>query len=124
MLNTSRALLLLGLLGSSLASAMDYRIETVTEGLEHPWSMAFLPDGRMLVTERVGRLRIIEQDGSLNPQPVGASQLPVRISQRLVVNFYTAKRMWQALGIAIQRHEQAFGPVETDIQKRAAARSE
>ena len=63
-------------------------------------------------------------DFGLNPQPVGASQLPVRISQRLVVNFYTAKRMWQALGIAIQRHEQAFGPVETDIQKRAAARSE
>ncbi|MGG5874210.1 hypothetical protein [Pseudomonas peli] len=39
MLNTSRALLLLVLLGSSLAHAMDYRIETVTEGLEHPWSL-------------------------------------------------------------------------------------
>jgi glucose/arabinose dehydrogenase len=45
MLNTSRALLLLGLLGSSLAHAMDYRIETVVSGLEHPWSLAFLPDG-------------------------------------------------------------------------------
>lgn len=71
MLKTSRALLLFGLFASGLADAMDYRIETVTAGLDHPWSMAFLPDGRMLVTERVGRLRIIEADGSLNPQPIG-----------------------------------------------------
>jgi aldose sugar dehydrogenase len=52
------------------AGAQDYRIETVAEGLEHPWSIAFLPDGRMLVTERAGRLRIIE-DGRLLEQPVG-----------------------------------------------------
>lgn len=71
MLNLPRALLLSGLLGSGLAQAMDYRVETVTAGLEHPWSLAFLTDGRMLVTERVGRLRVIEADGSLNPQPVG-----------------------------------------------------
>ena len=52
-------LMLLGSLATStLALAQDYRIETVTAGLEHPWSLAFLPDGRMLVTERVGRLRI------------------------------------------------------------------
>jgi glucose/arabinose dehydrogenase len=50
--------------------AADYRVETVTEGIEYPWSLAFLPDGRMLVTERVGRLRIIEADGRLAPQPV------------------------------------------------------
>lgn len=40
--------------------------ETFAEGLEHPWGMAFLPDGRMLVTERPGRLRIVGRDGSLS----------------------------------------------------------
>ena len=41
----------------------DYRIETVAEGLEYPWSLAFLPDGRMLVTERPGRLRLLSAEG-------------------------------------------------------------
>ncbi|MHA6492089.1 PQQ-dependent sugar dehydrogenase [Pseudomonas borbori] len=70
MLKPSRVVLAAGLLCSSLVQALDYRIETVTEGLEHPWSLAFLPGGKMLVTERVGRLRLIERDGSLAPAPV------------------------------------------------------
>jgi len=49
--------------------SIDYQI--VTTGLEHPWSLAFLPDGRYLVSERPGRLRVIEADGRLNPQAVG-----------------------------------------------------
>lgn len=51
------------------AQAADYRIETIASGLEHPWSIAFLPGGRMLVTERPGRLRLIE------PGPGGRPQL-------------------------------------------------
>src|SRR5688500_7752185 len=51
-------------------SAMhDYRIVTVAEGLVNPWSIAFLPGGDMLVTERPGRLRIV-RNGKLRPDPV------------------------------------------------------
>lgn len=48
----------------------EYRIETLTEGLQYPWALAFLPDGRMLVTEREGRLRMIEADGTLRKEPI------------------------------------------------------
>jgi aldose sugar dehydrogenase len=51
-------------------SAMhDYRVVTVVEGLVNPWSMAFLPGGDMLVTERPGRLRLV-RNGALLPDPV------------------------------------------------------
>jgi glucose/arabinose dehydrogenase len=47
-----------------------YKVTEIAKGLDHPWSMAFLPDGSILVTERVGRLRVIK-NGSLQPEPVG-----------------------------------------------------
>ena len=47
-----------------------YTVTVIAKGLDHPWSMAFLPDGSMLVTERVGRLRLIK-NGSLLSEPVG-----------------------------------------------------
>jgi aldose sugar dehydrogenase len=46
-----------------------FRVVTVAEGLAHPWGMAFLPGGEILVTERAGRLRVI-RNGALEPQPV------------------------------------------------------
>jgi glucose/arabinose dehydrogenase len=43
------------------------RIDVIAGGLEHPWGLAFLPDGRMLVTERPGRLRVVGRDGKVLP---------------------------------------------------------
>ena len=45
------------------------RVTVLTKGLEHPWSLAFLPDGSMLITERPGRIRVF-RDGVLNPKPI------------------------------------------------------
>ncbi|HUD34989.1 MAG TPA: PQQ-dependent sugar dehydrogenase [Variovorax sp.] len=66
---------LAGMLGSAGAGAraagaavdtprVVYRIDTVADGLDHPWSLAALPDGRLLVTERPGRLRVVERDAA------------------------------------------------------------
>jgi glucose/arabinose dehydrogenase len=49
------------------SSAGNLTVETVAGGLVHPWSLAFLPDGNMLVTERPGRMRIATRDGKLTP---------------------------------------------------------
>ncbi|MBX3651949.1 MAG: PQQ-dependent sugar dehydrogenase [Burkholderiales bacterium] len=48
----------------------EFRVVTLVRGLQNPWSLAFLPDGRMLVTERAGRMRIVGKDFKLDPKPV------------------------------------------------------
>jgi glucose/arabinose dehydrogenase len=57
----------------ALAGAVRFRIETVASNLEVPWSIVFAPDGRMLFTERPGRIRVVE-GGRLRPEPLAVIQ--------------------------------------------------
>lgn len=57
-------------------------------------------------------------DFGLNPQPMGVPKGPIAVTQRIIVNFFTAKRLLAALSMSVQRHEQVFGVLETDVQKR------
>ena len=57
-------------------------------------------------------------DFGLNKQVGGNSPETIQLTQRIIVNFFTAKRLAYALGHAVARHEQAFGTLETDVQKR------
>ena len=54
------------------------KVETVARGLVHPWGLELLPDGRMLVTERPGRLRIVARDGTLSSPLAGVPQVAAR----------------------------------------------
>jgi aldose sugar dehydrogenase len=63
---------------SSRSAGGDVRVETVAEGLANPWGLAFLPDGRMLVTERPGRMRIVARDGKLSPTIAGVPRVFAR----------------------------------------------
>ena len=57
-------------------------------------------------------------DFGLNTQPMGVPADPIEISERVIVNYFTAKRMMAALQMSLQRHEATFGVLETDVQKR------
>jgi hypothetical protein len=58
-------------------------------------------------------------DFGVNSQPSGVPTEAIAITQRIVTNLYTAKRLLHALHLTVQRHETMFGALETDVQKRA-----
>jgi aldose sugar dehydrogenase len=105
------------------------RVETVAKGLENPWALAFLPDGRFLVTERPGRLRIVERDGRVSkpldnvPQVVARGQgglldvaLDPRFAEnRLVYLAYAEPGEGNTAGAAVARGRLAEGRLE-DVQ--------
>ena len=57
------------------AQRVAVTVETIAKGLEHPWGMQFLADGRMLVTERPGRLRIVTKSGVISPPIAGVPRV-------------------------------------------------
>ncbi len=77
LIQTAKIIILFALASCSLKSTSsqtiavtpDFQTVTVIQGLEHPWSVAWLPDGNLLITERPGRLRIV-RDGILDPTPI------------------------------------------------------
>ncbi len=90
--------------GDVIASSREkFRVETIARGLEHPWGLVFLPDGRMLVTERPGRLRILDRDGKLSP-PVAGVPAVAAVGQgglldvALAPDFATSKRIYFTYG--------------------------
>jgi hypothetical protein len=58
-------------------------------------------------------------DFGLNPNPFLAGKQEVHVTQRLIMNFYTAKRLCSALMMTLQRHEATFGSIELDVRRRA-----
>lgn len=60
------------------SSAGPIQVETVADGLQHPWALAFLPDGRMLVTERPGRMRVVTPDGKMSSPVAGLPKVFAR----------------------------------------------
>jgi len=57
-------------------------------------------------------------DLGLNPNPYATGEITVPVGQRIIMNHFTAKRLLSALSMALQRHEQAFGVLETDVRRR------
>jgi hypothetical protein len=58
-------------------------------------------------------------DFALNPNPFQMGKQELRVSQRLIMNLFTAKRLCSALAMTLQRHEQTFGAIELDVRRRA-----
>jgi glucose/arabinose dehydrogenase len=76
-----------------------FDVVTVAKGLDSPWGLAFLPDGRMLVTEQPGRLRIVSPDGTLSPPVAGLPAVDARgqgglLGLALAPDFATSKRVY------------------------------
>lgn len=125
------------------APASKIRVEVVARGLEHPWGLAFLPDRRMLVTERPGRVRIVSSDGKLSRPLAGVPKVaatgqgglldialaPDFERSRLIYMSYAEPRDGRANGTSVARArlveaagEERFGDVEVIFRQEPSHR--
>ena len=109
------------------------KVETFARGLVHPWGLQFLPDGRLLVTERDGRLRLIGKDGALSPPVAGVPKVaatgqgglldvaldPQFAAHGLVYLTYAEPREGGLNGTAVARGRLITGPTEASAARLA-----
>src|SRR6185436_6818974 len=107
-------------------SNVPFTVATIARALQNPWGLAFLPDGRMLVTERPGRLRIVAADGSLSRPVAGLPAVDARgqgglldvaldpafASNALIYWSYAEPRGHDANNTAVSRGRLGEGAVE------------
>jgi glucose/arabinose dehydrogenase len=100
----------------------ELRVETVAEGLEAPWEIAFLPDGDALVTERPGRVRLLTPDG-LREEPVAeipvaaigeGGQLGLALDPAFEQNGYVYLYFTTESGMVVERHRYEDGALERE----------
>ncbi|MFZ5756168.1 MAG: PQQ-dependent sugar dehydrogenase [Pseudomonadota bacterium] len=131
-----------GFSGSSAAPDDGVHTVTVASGLEHPWSLAFLPDGSMLVSERPGRLRHVTTSGTVSPALTGLPAIDARgqgglldlalhpdfAHNRLLYFSYAESGDGETNGLAVARARLAndlrsIGPVEVVFRQQPKVRS-
>ena len=85
------------------APASSVTVESFAKGLEHPWGLQFLPGGRLLVTERPGRMRVVAPDGTLSPSLGGVPKVAATgqgglLDVALAPDFATSRRIGASAG--------------------------
>jgi glucose/arabinose dehydrogenase len=109
-----------------------FSVVTVASGLDHPWGLQFLPDGRMLVTERVGRLRLVTGKGRLSPPVAGVPDVLTNSGQAglfdvaldpgfaqnhiLYVAYFARRPRGQGLSVARAKLEDSAQPSLTGLK--------
>jgi hypothetical protein len=103
--------------------------EELTPATQPPVPREFPVDSSMLSTAYANFARVtgtpeeLVLDFGLNTQMNPNPTEPVKLTHRLVLNYYTSKRLLGALHMAVTQHENVYGVLETDIQKRVRAGS-